>query len=73
MAVITHTVLDVSAFAPVSGFKRWKPRRPARVEVSSIDARIVSGSRKRSAEILNGYKVHYHGSDFRIFFGLSGI
>ena len=62
----------VSASCSGSGLQIAKPRRPARVKVSSFDVCIVLGSRKRSGERLKGPKVDHHGSDFRIF-DFSGV
>ena len=59
--------LNVSAFFSGSGLQIGKPRRPARVKVSSFDVRTTLGSRKRSGERLKGVKVDTHGSDFLIF------
>ena len=49
------------------GLQIAKPRRPARVGVSSFDVCIALASRKRSGESTRGVKVDNHGSDFRIF------
>ena len=71
VAVTICTFLNVSTFFSGSGLQIGKPRCPARVKVPSFDVRIVLGPRERSGERLNGYKVHDHGSDFRIFDSLS--
>ena len=57
----------VSASCSGSGLQIAKPRRPARVKVSSFDVCMVLMSRKRSGESIRAVKVDNHGSDFRIF------
>ena len=57
----------VSTFFLGSGLQTTKPRRPARVKVSSFDVRTTLRSRQRSGELLSAVKVDNHGSYFRIF------
>ena len=50
-----------------------KPRRPARVQVSSFDVVAALGPRKSFRKILNAVKVGHDDTDFRIFDGFHEI